>query len=119
MISQPFTVDCFYKEPESDGVETSDLLDSFRQPWNESLIMNNTVFYIAAGANNDKSIFLDTNCEELAFPSLSDCNETRTHNHLVCKQTLKHLAKLTCFDKKFHDIQAITECRFTLNAYVT
>ena len=23
-----------------------------------------------------------------------DCNGTRTHNHLVCKQTLNHLAKL-------------------------
>ena len=27
--------------------------------------------------------------------SLSDCNETRTHKHLVCKRTLNHLAKLT------------------------
>ena len=27
--------------------------------------------------------------------SLSDCNGTRTHNHLVCKRTLNHLAKLT------------------------
>ena len=27
--------------------------------------------------------------------SLSDCNGILTHNHLVCKQTLKHLAKLT------------------------
>ena len=26
--------------------------------------------------------------------SLSDCNETRTHNHLVRKRTLNHLAKL-------------------------
>ena len=25
---------------------------------------------------------------------LSDCNETRIHNHLLCKQTLNHLAKL-------------------------
>ena len=25
---------------------------------------------------------------------LSDCNGTRTHNHLVCKRTLNHLAKL-------------------------
>ena len=25
--------------------------------------------------------------------SLSDCNRTRTHNHLVCKWTLNHLAK--------------------------
>ena len=26
--------------------------------------------------------------------NLSDCNWTRTHKHLVCKQTLNHLAKL-------------------------
>ena len=72
MICQPFTVDCFNKEPESSNDdETSDPLDSFRKPCHKSLIMNNTVF--------------DTNCEELAFPSLSDCNRTRTHNHLVCK----------------------------------
>ena len=24
----------------------------------------------------------------------NECNGTRTHNHLVCKQTLNHLAKL-------------------------
>ena len=29
--------------------------------------------------------------------SLSDCNWTRTHNHLVHKQTLNHLAKLAIF----------------------
>ena len=75
-------------------------------------------FDIAAGEDNDKSMLLDTNCEELAIPSLSDCNETRTHNHLVCKRTLNYLAKLTSFDKELLDIQTITECRFTLNAYV-
>ena len=26
---------------------------------------------------------------------IKDCNGTRTHNHLVCKRTLTHLAKLT------------------------
>ena len=26
--------------------------------------------------------------------SLSDCNGTWTHNHLVCKRTLNHLVKL-------------------------
>ena len=28
------------------------------------------------------------------IPRLSDCNGTRTHNHLVRKRTLNHLAKL-------------------------
>ena len=29
--------------------------------------------------------------------SLSDSNRIRTHNHLVCKPTLSHLAKLVFF----------------------
>ena len=29
-----------------------------------------------------------------AEKTLSDCNETRTHNHLVRKRTFNHLAKL-------------------------
>ena len=28
--------------------------------------------------------------------SWNDCNYTRTYNHLACKQTLNHLAKLAC-----------------------
>ena len=32
---------------------------------------------------------------------LSDCNGTRTHNHLVRKRTLNHLAKLTKLTKKY------------------
>ena len=28
-------------------------------------------------------------------PLISDCNWTQTHNHLVRKRTLNHLAKLT------------------------
>ena len=31
--------------------------------------------------------------------SLSDFNGIRTHNHLVCKQTLHHLAKLSSLAK--------------------
>ena len=31
--------------------------------------------------------------------SLSKCNKTRTHNHLVRKQTLKHLAKIASLAK--------------------
>ena len=59
---------------------------------------------------------------------LSDCNWTRTHNHLVHKRILNHLAKLakwlscivsTYLNKEFLDIQAIVECGFILNAYVT
>ena len=57
----------------------------------------------------------------------SDCNWTRTQNHLVLKQTLNylanHLAKLKYLakldfapvsSKEFLDIQATIECGFTL-----
>ena len=56
-----------------------------------------------------------------------DCNGTRTHNHLVRKRTLNHLAKLfkpccshlnfrysACFEQGFLDIQASIECEFTV-----
>ena len=45
---------------------------------------------------------------------LSDCNCTRTHNHLVRKRTLNHLAQLVTSSKEFLDIQATIECGFTL-----
>ena len=60
----------------------------------------------------------------------SDCNWTRTQNHLVLKRTLNHLAKLVlgsspvavtspsdfapASSKEFLDIQANIECGFTL-----
>ena len=36
--------------------------------------------------------FLATNSHKIW--SLSECNGTKTQNHLVCKRTLNHLAKL-------------------------
>ena len=50
------------------------------------------------------------------------CNGSRTRNHLVCKRTLNHLAKLVSktsdivpvSSKEFLDIQATIECGFTL-----
>ena len=36
--------------------------------------------------------------------SLSHCNWTRTHNHLVRKGTLNHLAKLASFKKRVRDM---------------
>ena len=33
-------------------------------------------------------------CKASTMNILSDCKETRTHNHLVCKQILNHLFKL-------------------------
>ena len=45
---------------------------------------------------NKCKVLTDTSkaCSALKMHGLSDCNWTRTHNHLVHKQTLNHLAKL-------------------------
>ena len=54
---------------------------------------------------------------------LYDCNKIWIHNHLVCKQTLNHLAKLITSkiapvsSKEFLDIHATIECRFTLKTH--
>ena len=49
---------------------------------------------------NESTFYSCVNVKELLAPRrhhiwrLSDCNGTRTHNHLVRKRTLNHLAKL-------------------------
>ena len=50
--------------------------------------------------------------------TLSDCNGIRTHNHLVCEQTLQ-ISRL--FRAKVSlDVQVTIKCKFTLkNGYVT
>ena len=54
-------------------------------------------------------IFVEVNTRYLVLLwGVNDSNGTRTHNHLVRKRTLSHLAKL------FLDVQATIECRFTL-----
>ena len=37
---------------------------------------------------------VDLLCNVLSYSALTVCNGTRTYNHLVCKRTLNHLAKL-------------------------
>ena len=46
------------------------------------------------GCLNVKELLVRNRCE---IWSLSDCNCTRTHNHLVHKQALSHLVKLATF----------------------
>ena len=41
---------------------------------------------------NKKTLLIDTIIKS-NIVCLSDCKEIRTHNHLVCKRTLNHLAK--------------------------
>ena len=35
----------------------------------------------------------------VSYPGICDYNGTRTHNHLVCKRTLNHVAKLASLAK--------------------
>ena len=57
--------------------------------------------HVTYAFQNESTLYICVNVKELLARnrrdvwSLSDCNGTRTHNHLVCKRTLNHLAKLT------------------------
>ena len=56
--------------------------------------------HVTYAFQSESSLYICLNVKELLAPSrreiwsLSDCNWTRTHNHLVHKRTLNHLAKL-------------------------
>ena len=57
-------------------------------------------FHVTYAFQSESTLYICLNVKELLAPSrreiwsLSDCNWTRTHNHLVHKRTLNHLAKL-------------------------
>ena len=57
-------------------------------------------YHIAYAFQSDSTLYVCLNVKELLARnrrkiwSLSDCNCNRTHNHLVCKWKLNHLAKL-------------------------
>ena len=68
---------------------------------------------------NSERVKTSTILNKVNTEHLNYCNGIRTHNHLVRKRTLSHSASLTSdippvSSKKFLDIQATTECRFTL-----
>ena len=67
--------------------------------------LTNSKYLITCNSNSDKIIWkcihLSKICSDGALTNLeqterdlSDCNGTQTHNHLIRKQTLKHLTKL-------------------------
>ena len=45
-----------------------------------------------------------------SYNSISDCNGTRTHNHVACKQTPNHLAKLASLVKCLSDCVFQSRC---------
>ena len=62
-------------------------------------------FHITYAFHSESTLYSCLNVKELLawnrrkIWSLSDCNWTRTHNHLVRKRTLDHLAKLASLAK--------------------
>ena len=56
--------------------------------------------YVRYAFQSESTLYSSLNVKELLawnrhkIWNLSDCNGTQTHNHLVCKWTLNHLAKL-------------------------
>ena len=47
----------------------------------------------------EKTVETVSQLSHLANSYYNDCNVTRIHKHLVCKQTLKHLAKVASVAK--------------------
>ena len=62
-------------------------------------------YHVTYVFQSESTLYSCLNVKELLARSrrdiwrLSDCNGTRTHNHLVCKRTVNHLAKLSSLDK--------------------
>ena len=60
-------------------------------------------YHVTYAFQSESTLYSSLNVKELLARnrreiwSLSDCNWTRTHNHLVHKRTLNHLAKLVEF----------------------
>ena len=58
-------------------------------------------FHVSYTFQSEPELYISLNVKKLLARnrrhiwSLSDCNRARTHNHLVCKLILNHLAKLT------------------------
>ena len=50
--------------------------------------------YVTYAFQSESALYSFLNVKECNIWKLSDSNEFQTHNHLVRKQTLKHLAQL-------------------------
>ena len=62
-------------------------------------------YHVTCAFQSESTLYICLNFKELLarnrrdIRSLSDCNETRTHNHLVRNRTLNHLTKLVSLAK--------------------
>ena len=72
--------------------------DIFLKLWPEMTVCS---YHVTYAFQNDSTLYSCLNVKQLLAWNrretwrLSDCNWTRTQNHLVCKRTLNHLAKLS------------------------
>ena len=82
------------------------------------LLWNGRMFLLChEGVSSESTLYSYLNVKELLVRSrrhiwkLTDCNGTRTHNHLVCEGTLNHLAKLaSCSCFKMLGITLFLQC---------
>ena len=71
---------------------------SVRCIWLHVLVMSRTRYRVNSHCLNVKELLARSRCEAW---SLSDCNWTRTHNHLAHNRTPNHLAKPAKWPKWF------------------
>ena len=95
-------------------------------------LLRRIVLATARGWTSTTAVYITVSMQKLSsIYKYTDCNWTRTHNHLIHKQTLNHLAKpasapasskpnapnapnAPASSKEFFNIQANVECGFTL-----
>ena len=86
---------------------------------NESSIFSIVCFYhVTYEFESESTLYSCLNVKELLARNrrhiwrLNDCNGTRTHNHLVRKRTLNHLAKLAIWLNGWMFVYELSGCGF-------
>ena len=78
-------------------------------------------FHVTYAFQSESTLYSCLNVKELLaqnrrnISSFRDCNRTRTHNHLVRKQTLNHLAKLPIWLNGRVFVYELSGCEFEAN----
>ena len=69
--------------------DTDDIFESIY-----TTIISNIQKFLGKGLGLTSDLVIDHTIKISKYSAVRDCNGTQTHNHLVCKRTLNHLAKL-------------------------
>ena len=98
---------CQYKELRVNFIYLRKIIIFWPNHWADLWVLISTVhltvcsYHVTYALQIESTLYICLNTKELDslsrhdIWSLSDCNGTQTHNHLVRKQTLNHLSKLT------------------------